>query len=231
MTTTNVLKNNIFFSFFSFITGTFTDNICLMKEKVNEVCQENRDEILIRAFKDGDKKVFDELVIKYKDKIYNLCYRLMGNAEDADDSAQEAFVKAFKSLKDFRMEASFSTWIYRIAVNECKNKLTSLKHKYSKKTVSIDQTKETERGSIMTEIRDNSISPADEIVNNERKLLVQEEINRLPEDQRAVIVLRDIDGLSYEEIAKITGDNSGTIKSRISRARLRLKDKLWRLTQ
>ena len=88
---------------------------------------------LVKAFQAEDKSAFDKIVLKYKNKVFNLCYRFVGDYEEANDSAQEAFVKVYCSLKKFRLESAFSTWLYRITVNTCKNKLTSLEYRYKKK--------------------------------------------------------------------------------------------------
>jgi len=102
------------------------------------VTSSGEDALLIEAFQRGDKKAFDELVIRHKDRIFNLCYRFLGDYEEANDSAQEAFVKAYGSLNTFRLESAFSTWLYRIAVNACKNKLGSAAYRAKRKTVSLD---------------------------------------------------------------------------------------------
>jgi len=157
---------------------------------------------------------FDELVVEYQDKIYNLCYRFMGNHHDANDCAQDTFVKAFKSLKTFRGDAAISTWLYRIAVNTCKNKLSSLAYRFRKLTVAP------------VEIKDDSQSPEVQFEKDEKGRLIQKAIDSLPNDHKTVVVLRDVEELSYEEIAKVTGYNIGTVKSKLARARGRLREKL-----
>lgn len=184
------------------------------------------DSRLVEAVNSGDKASFDKLVLRYQDKVFNTCYRLLGDFEEANDSAQEVFVKVFRSLKNFRFESAFPTWLYRIAVNTCKNKLASSKYRQGKIMLRLDKPQESGESTYVTEIEDESLSPADEIDRREKDALIQKAINSLPEDYKTVVVLRDIEGLSYEETAKITGYNLGTVKSRLARARQRLRERL-----
>jgi RNA polymerase sigma-70 factor (ECF subfamily) len=184
------------------------------------------DEALVRAFQSGDKVAFDKLVLKHKDKLFNTIYWFLGDYEEANDCAQETFIKLFRSLKKFRFESAFSTWLYRIAINTSKNRLKSSEYRWKKKTVPIEKPEGSKGGNPSLEIKDDSPSPVIELEKKERLRLIKEAINSLSREQNRVIVLRDIQGLSYEEIADITGLNLGTIKSRIARGRLELRDKL-----
>ncbi len=185
------------------------------------------DALLIKAFQKGDKKAFDELVIRHKDRIFNLCYRFLGDYEEANDSAQEAFVKAYGSLKTFRLESAFSTWLYRIAVNTCKNKLGSSAYKAKRKTVSLDNPgSPSDVPSPMMEIQNGAPSPLARMEEKEKMTLVQRALDTLPTEFKMVVTLRDVEGLSYEEIAEVTGLNLGTVKSRIARARTDLRNRL-----
>jgi RNA polymerase sigma-70 factor (ECF subfamily) len=181
---------------------------------------------LVRAFQQGNRSAFDKLVLIHKDRIFNLCYWFLQDYEEASDSAQEAFIKTFRGLKSFRFQAAFSTWLYRIAVNTCKNRLKSSEYRQRKRTLSLDNPGVNGRTNPFMEIRDTSPSPMQELEKEERRMLIQKGIASLPSKQRAVLVLRDIQGLSYEEICRITGLNLGTVKSRLSRARLDLKKRL-----
>ena len=163
-------------------------------------------------------------MLKYQDRIFNLCYRYLGDHEEADDSAQEAFIKVYRSLKKFRFESAFSTWLYRIAVNTCKNKLSSQKYRRDRKIVRLDTGRGV--GSQINTISDTSGSPENNLEKKERDILIQKAINSLPDDFKSVVVLRDVEGLSYEMTARITGYNIGTVKSKLSRARERLRKKL-----
>jgi RNA polymerase sigma-70 factor (ECF subfamily) len=184
------------------------------------------DEALVRAFQLGDKAAFDKLVLKHKDKLFNIIYWFLGDYEEANDCAQETFIKLFRSLKKFRFKSAFSTWLYRIAINTSKNRLKSSEYRWKKKTVPIEKPEGSKGGNPFLEIKDDSPSPVIEFEKKERLGLIKEAINSLSEEQNRVIVLRDIQGLSYEEIADITGLNLGTIKSRIARGRLELRNKL-----
>jgi len=184
------------------------------------------DAILIRAFQGGDKAAFDELVLKHQHKLFNLCYRFLGDYQEANDSAQETFIKVYRSLKRFRFESAFSTWLYRIGVNTCKNKLRSAAYTQKKKMVPLDNPVSLDHSSPAMGIQDETHSPAMELEKKERMRVIQEAINALPPEQKEVVTLRDIEGFSYEEIVEITGFNPGTVKSRLARARLDLRKKL-----
>lgn len=184
------------------------------------------DSVLVKAFLAGDQRAFDILVTRHQNMIFNVCYRLIGDYEEANDSAQETFIKAFSSLKGFRSEASFSTWLYRIAVNTCKNKLSSLKYRFNMMMSRLDRPREGENSCWKMEILDDSSSPEPSLERKELEMHIQREIDSLPKDQKLVIVLRDIEGLSYEEVAQITGFNKGTVKSKLARARQRLRKRL-----
>jgi RNA polymerase sigma-70 factor (ECF subfamily) len=198
-----------------------------MNEEIKKPAGEPReDAVLIRAFREGDKAAFDSLVLRHKDRVFNLCYRLLGDYEEANDSAQETFIKVYGSLKKFRFESAFYTWLYRIAVNTCKNKLKSSAFRQKMKMVPVDNPVSGNRSQPGREIQDESQSPAMELEKKERMRVIQEAINALPPEQKEVVTLRDIEGFSYEEVAEITGFNLGTVKSRLARARQDLRKKL-----
>ncbi len=184
------------------------------------------DAVLIRAIQAGDIAAFDKLVLKHKDKLFNLVYWFLGDYQEANDCAQETFIKVFKSLKKFRFESAFSTWLYRIAINTCKNRLKSSAYRWKKKTVPLENPEGANGGNFSLEIQNYSTSPVIQLEKKERLMLIQKSINSLPEEQKRVVVLRDIQGLSYDEIADITGLNLGTVKSRLARGRLELRNKL-----
>lgn len=196
------------------------------KEIRNPPCSSKEDSELVKAFQAGDKAAFDTLVLRHKDKLYNLCYWFLGDGQEANDSAQEVFIKVFRSLRKFRFESAFSTWLYRIAANTCKNRLKSSEFRQKTKRVRVDNPGKIEDGQYAEEIQDKTSSPMIELEKKERMMLIHKAIASLPTDQSTVVVLRDIEGLSYEEVANITGINSGTVKSRLSRARQQLRKKL-----
>ena len=199
-----------------------------MGEETNKpdtsTCQE--DTALLKAFQVGEKDAFDKLVLKHKNRVFGLCYRILGDYEEANDCAQETFVKVYRSLERFRFDSTFSTWLYRIAVNTCKNKLKSTQYRRSKKMVRLDNPGNQEEGGHPVQVRDKSLSPAGELERKEIHVLIQKAIDSLPEEQKTVVVLRDIEGMSYEEIARIGGYNLGTVKSKLARAREKLREKL-----
>jgi RNA polymerase sigma-70 factor (ECF subfamily) len=184
------------------------------------------DTALIRGFQAGDKGAFDQLVLKHKDKLFTLCYRFFGDYHEANDVAQETFIRVYRSLRQFKFESAFATWLYRIAVNTCRNRLKSSAYRQKKATVSLDNPGISEGDDPSLEIADDSRSPVAELEKKERWMLIQRAISALPDEQRAVVALRDIQGLSYDEIAEITGSNLGTVKSRLARARLDLRERL-----
>jgi RNA polymerase sigma-70 factor (ECF subfamily) len=181
---------------------------------------------LIRAVQAGDMTAFDELVHKHKDGLFNLVYRFLGDYQEANECAQETFIKVFKSIKKFRFESAFSTWLYRIAVNTCKNRIKSSGYRWKKMTVSLENPEGSKDGNPFSEIANGAPTPIAALEKKERLMWVQKAVNSLPEEQNRVIVLRDIQGLSYQEISDITGLNVGTVKSKLARGRLALKNKL-----
>jgi len=184
------------------------------------------DTVLIRAVQTGDKAAFDELVLKHKDRLFNLVYWFLGDYHEANDCAQETFIKVFKSINKFRFESAFSTWLYRIAINTCKNRLKSTAYRWKKKTVSLETSNVSKNGNPSSEIVNGSPTPVMALEKKEKIMRIQKAINSLPEEQNQVVVLRDIQGLSYQDISDITGLNLGTVKSRLARGRLELKNKL-----
>ncbi|MBW1764304.1 MAG: RNA polymerase sigma factor, partial [Deltaproteobacteria bacterium] len=161
------------------------------------------DFILIQSFLEGDRIAFERLILGHKDRVYNLCFRFIGDNQDADDLAQEVFIKVFKSLKKFRFQSSFLTWLYRITINTCKNRIKSRDFKYRKMNVSDN-----------IEMIESKESPTISLEKKEKTRLIQDAINLLPIKQREIVILKDIDGLSYDEISKITGCKLGSLKSR-----------------
>jgi RNA polymerase sigma-70 factor (ECF subfamily) len=183
-----------------------------------------RDAQVIEAFQRGEKAAFDTLVLRHKDRVFNLSYSFLGDYEEANESSQEAFIKVYNGLKKFRFESSFSTWLYRIVINTCTNKIKSLAFRQKKMTSSLDNP--GHEGNRALDIRDEGPTPLVELEERERQDLIRRAIDQLQPEHKAVVVLRDMEGLSYEEIAEITGANLGTVKSRLSRARFELRNKL-----
>jgi len=200
----------------------------LSKEKMNgelkPIDSADQDILLVKAFLAGDRVSFDKLVLTHKDRLFNLVYWFLGDYEDSNDCAQEIFIKVFRSLTRFRFESTFSTWLYRITINTCKNRLKSSAYRKKRKTVPLNNPEgsEGEAG----EIQDESPCPFSQLEKKERVMQIRRVVNSLPEEQKRALVLRDIQGLSYEEIRDLTGWNPGTVKSRIARARVELRNRL-----
>ncbi|MDD3270064.1 MAG: sigma-70 family RNA polymerase sigma factor [Syntrophomonadaceae bacterium] len=183
------------------------------------------EELLVKKSLQGDLEAFEELVLKYQNKVYSLSYRYMGNEEDAYDSAQEAFLKVFRSLRSFKGNSSFGTWIFRVTSNVCLDELRRKKRKPI--PLSLDEPLATWNGNeVEKEIADPK--PTVDILyeEKERSQYIQHLLDQLKPEFKAVIILRDIQGLNYEEIAEILNCSLGTVKSRISRARNEMR-RMW----
>jgi RNA polymerase sigma-70 factor (ECF subfamily) len=198
-------------------------------EDKNQTPEPDLDLELVRAFQSGRKNAFDQLVLRHQDRIFTVCYRCLGDRQEAYDMAQEIFIKVYKNLDGFRAEASFFTWLYRITINNCKNRLKSLEYRYRKKQVSLPDSPNQTGPGTLREPEDTQQSPLAVLEKRERGALIQKAINSLPKEQKMMIVLRDIEGLPYEEIIKLTGHKLGTVKSKLARARILLREKLRRL--
>lgn len=176
---------------------------------------------LIEKSKKGDADAFSELILAYEKKIISFTYRMLGNTEDAEDAAQEVFVKAYRAISGFDGKASFKTWLYKIASNVAMDELRKRKRRNSDKTVSLYT--ESEDGEYELPLSSEKDEPFEEARKNELQKILQNAIGELKEEYRLVVVMRDVQNISYEDIAKTTGLSLGTVKSRISRGRLSLK--------
>ncbi len=183
----------------------------------------NQEELLLEKSKAGDVEAFEKLIEIYQKKIFNLAYRMIGNFDDANDLAQETFIRVFRSIASFKGQSAFSTWIYRITTNVC---LDELRKRKNKKEMSLDAEIQLEDGEMKRQIMSDDPLPDEVAEREEIRSIVSGAIDSLPEDQRLVITLRDIQGLSYDEIADVLDCPSGTVKSRINRARQALKNVL-----
>ncbi len=176
---------------------------------------------LIDKSKNGDVEAFGELVSIYEKQVYSVAYRFMGNHDDANDLAQEAFIRAFKGIENFRGDASFKTWLYHIVANACRDELRRMKRQ---PTVSLNSPIMTEDGEINREQEDWTFAPEIIYESKEMQELVQRLLNELIPEYRQVLILRELQGFTYDEIAVTLDCSLGTVKSRISRARKILKD-------
>jgi RNA polymerase sigma-70 factor, ECF subfamily len=178
---------------------------------------------LIEKCKQGDLAAFDELVRRYEKLVFHVAYRLAGNYDDANDVAQDSFVRVFNSIGTFRGDANFTTWLYRIVTNVY---LDERKKAKSHPKTSLEEYIELEENSVTRQIEDEGPTPEESVQTLERNEILQRAIMSLPEYQRVMIVLYHTQGKSYEEIAEITNLAIGTVKSRLNRARLALSEKL-----
>ncbi len=175
---------------------------------------------LITASQRGDVESFNQLVRLYEGRIYNLCYRLLNDADAAADAAQDTFIAAFRKIGSFR-GGSFKSWVFRIATNNCYDVLRARKRRPS---ASLNAMLDDEERSF--EPPDQGESPDDFAQRRELSSAIQRALALLPEDQRTVVVLCDVQGMAYGEIAEIVGANLGTVKSRLSRGRARMREVL-----
>ncbi len=184
------------------------------------------DDALIRAYLSGEARAFDALVNRHKDRVFNLCYRFLGDYHEADDTAQEVFIKVFRSLNRFRFESAFSTWVYRIAVNACKNRINSIEYRYKKWMRRLDAAVPSLDCEAQNTAPEASNTPVERLEQKERAEQISRALSALSGNKKTVAVLRDIEGLSYEEISRITGLKPGTVKSTLARARADLQKRL-----
>jgi len=179
---------------------------------------------LINRFKAGDISAFEEILIKYQDRIYNVCRYMLGNAQDAEDAAQDTFIKAYRNLSDFRPDSSLYTWLYRIGVNTC------LDYKRRPFFASIfGGTHEDDE--VMNKLQSDEPSPERLYESKQTGHALRAGLKQLSEKFRTVLILKEIEGLSYEEIAEVLDISIGTVKSRISRAREELKQQMKKFTE
>lgn len=186
----------------------------------------NRSESLVDRLKEGDERAFEEVFELYKDMVYGLATRLLADRSEAMDVTQEVFLTLHRKIKKFRGESSLRTWLYRVALNQAANRNRWWKRRRRDRTVCLTFDSVQPEGFTQFEPGCSRPAPDRQVYSRE----VQESLNRclakLPFDQRAAIVLRDVQGLSYEEIAQLLNSQLGTIKSRIARGRERLRDLL-----
>ena len=183
---------------------------------------EQLDEDLVLRVQRGDKSAFDFLVIKYQHRIIQLVNRYVKDSSEAQDVAQEAFIKAYRAMGNFRGDSAFYTWLYRIAINTAKNYLVSRSRRNSDYQVDIQDAEIFENAPQLQGME----TPERHLLNQEIIDTIQEAIDKLPEDMRTAIMLREFEGMSYEEIAETMDCPVGTVRSRIFRAREAIDNKL-----
>jgi RNA polymerase sigma-70 factor (ECF subfamily) len=179
----------------------------------------SEDQILVSAALAGDSDSFNQLVERYQNRAYGLCFRMLGDSDAAADVAQDAFISAYRHLPSLRGE--FRPWLMRIVANACRDVLRSNKRHPS---VSLDTNPRDEDESPALQIADSNPNPEEHLMRAEMHRTISVALLQIPQDQRTVVILSDIDGMSYDEIAEVTGANIGTVKSRLNRARARLRE-------
>lgn len=181
------------------------------------------DRSLLRRLQGRDERAFRDLIDGHRDKIYNICYRMLGNKHEAEDVAQEVFITVFKTISSFRGDSKLSTWLYRIAVNHSKNRIKYLARRHDRDRDELDESSNGVAGQIGGPM---PTSPDRAFEGQQLEAVVRAAIGELDDDHRVVVVLRDLEDLTIEEICDITGLPDGTVKSRLHRARLVLRKKL-----
>ena len=197
-------------------TGQFMETSPKIEKEVIECC------------KAGDEEAFSKLVLRYQKKVFNIAYRMLGNVEEAKDLAQEVFISVYESIKDLREESKFEPWLTQVTLNHCRNQWKYLKRRHYFTSDSLDDPIETENGDIPRSIPSSADNPESHYEKKMIQQVVQRGLLKLKEDQRELLVLRDLQGFSYEEIGKLFHLPEGTIKSKLHRARMDLKGILER---
>lgn len=185
------------------------------------------DDGLVEECRKGDSSAFDELVRRYKDRVYNVVYRFVGNREDALDVSQEVFVRAYRGIEGFRGNAKVYTWLYSIAANLARNRLRDSGRMGRNMGTSLDALNEAAPG--LADSMGHQTTPRDNAISGETQTLLQQCLGELPEHYRVAFVLRTVEDLSYEEIAEVMGCPIGTVKSRLNQARQMLRERLKEL--
>jgi RNA polymerase sigma-70 factor (ECF subfamily) len=186
------------------------------------ICMPLTDLSLVERCRVNDEAAFSEVVGRYKSKIYNYVYRMTGSSEDAEDLTQEVFIRMYTSIDSFRGQSSLNTWLFRIAGNLCIDRFRRAKNRTP--AYSLDEP--VGDGAQAHEVADSTYEPHRLLENVEMAEQIQKALTRLPEKLRATLLLHDIEGLPYEEIAQIVGCPLGTVKSRLFNARMQLRQQL-----
>ncbi|HLC42905.1 MAG TPA: sigma-70 family RNA polymerase sigma factor [Methylomirabilota bacterium] len=174
---------------------------------------------LVEALKRGDVKAFEAFVLTYQHRVFGISLRMLGDRSEAEEIAQEAFLRVYRSIREFRGESKLSTWLYTITSRLCLNRLKS------------GERQRREGAGVLARIANGHPDPAETLEESELEAAIRQAIAELDEDRRIVVVLRDLHGLSYEEIAEALDLELGTVRSRLHRARMELKQRLERFTQ
>jgi len=178
---------------------------------------------IIERCKAGSERAFAEIVLRSQKKVFNIAYRMLGNSEEAKDLAQEVFISVFDSIKDLREEGKFDAWLTQITLNHCRNRRKYLKRRQYFNSDSLDDPVETGDGDVPRAVCDPPDNPETIYEKKMIEQLIRRGLQKLKEDQRELLVLRDLQGCSYEEMSGMLGRHEGTVKSKLHRARMDLK--------
>ncbi len=182
---------------------------------------------IIAELKSGSEEAYTWLITHYHQPIYSLVYRILNDSADAADTTQEVFLKVFRGMKRFNGESSLKTWLYRIAIHEASNQRRWwFRHKSKETTMEVQEDENGSSFGICNMLVDKGESPFEQVAHEEIRSRVEKELQQVPEPYRTTVVLRDIEGLSYEEIAEVLQISLGTVKSRLIRGREALKKRL-----
>ncbi len=191
---------------------------------------EGHEQKLVERLKRQDEAAFNELVQLYQARIFRLVFRMIGDRAEAEDLAQEVFVTVFKSIGTFRGDSKLSTWMYRVAANHCKNRIKYLKRRARGKKQELDEIAHGHAIESSTMNTSARLARPDQVVEGkEMEAFIRQALGELSEEQRQLVVLRDIENLTYEEIRDVTGLAAGTVKSRLHRARITLQRRVLSL--
>ena len=192
----------------------------VVNEQINH--SEDLDQDLVLRVQQGDKSAFDLLVIKYQHRIMHLVNRYVKDPSEAQDVAQDTFIKAYRALADFRGESAFYTWLYRIAINTAKNYLLSRSRRHFDYEIDVQDAEQVENAAQLKDMD----TPDNLLMNEQIVKVIKDAVENLPEEMRIAITLREFEGMSYEEIAEAMDCPIGTVRSRIFRAREAIDEKL-----
>lgn len=215
---------------------SFGKSVAIAEQNIQEVALAAETEFVstdtdfLERLKAGETAAFDELINRFSADIYKMLFRLTGNAEEARDLTQETFLRVVQSVKSFRGDASLKTWLFRIGINQARNRRRWWLARKLNLTFSLDADNKHDEGlNLRDTLRDDARqSPEEETLQREQSTQLREALNELSPNFREAVVLRDIEGLSYEEIAALLETSVGTVKSRIARGREELRKKLKR---
>jgi RNA polymerase sigma-70 factor (ECF subfamily) len=180
--------------------------------------------LFVSRLQANEDAAYDELVRSYHGSIYQVAYRMLGDSGDAADVVQEIFIKVFRNIRGFRGDSSLKTWIFRIAFSEILNRLRWWRRRFRSSTVSLDEGRNGQGAPF--QLKASSPSPFQALESKEKEIAIQQALSRLSSDHRSIVILRDIEDFSYNEIAAILGVSCGTVKSRLARARADMKKSL-----